>query len=95
MNVLNESKTLKLELSDADIISMDDNTGNITVGFIENVSKDDIVEIHFKEDESNISHKYRVSLVDGPDSAISLDWIEMLDKTLTLCVKKIPVQNKI
>ena len=83
MNVLNESKTLKLELSDADIISMDDNTGNITVGFIENVSKDDIVEIHFKEDEPNISHKYRVSLVDGPDSAISLDWIEMLDKTLT------------
>ena len=95
MNMLNESKTLKLELSDADIISMDDNTGNITVGFIENVSKDNIVEIHFKEDEPNISHKYRVSLVDGPDSAISLDWIEMLDKTLTLCVKKIPVQNKI
>ena len=82
MNTLNESKTLKLELSDADIISMDDNTGNITVGFIENVSEGDTVEIHFKEDESNISHMYRVSLVDGPDSVISLDWIEMLDKTL-------------
>lgn len=83
MNTLNESKTLKLELSDADIISMDDNTGNITVGFIENVSEGDTVEIHFKEDESNISHRYKVSLVDGPDSVTSLDWIEMLDKTLT------------
>ena len=50
MNTLNESKTLKLELSEADIISMDDNTGNITVGFIENVSEEDTVEIHFKED---------------------------------------------
>lgn len=82
MNILNESKNLKLELSDADIISMDDNTGNITVKFIEDVSEDDIVEIHFKEDEPNISHKYRVSLVDGPDSVVSLDWIEMLNKTL-------------
>lgn len=83
MNTLNESKTLKLELSDADIISMDDNTGNITVGFIENVSEGDTVEIHFKEDEPNISHMYKVSLVDGPDSVTSLDWIKMLDKTLT------------
>ena len=83
MNTLNESKTLKIELSDADIISMDDNTGNITVNFIEDVSKDDIVEVHFKEDEANISHKYKVSLVDGPDSVVSLDWIEMLDKKLT------------
>lgn len=81
--ILNEeTKTLSLELSDADIINMDDASGDITVKFIDNVSLGDIVEVHFKEDEDNVFHRYKVTFIDSPDAVTSLQWIEMIDKTL-------------
>ena len=81
--ILNEAtKTLSLELSDSDIIDMDEASGDVTVKFIDGVDLGDIVEVHFKEDEDNLVHRYKVTFIDGPDAVTSLQWIEMIDKTL-------------
>lgn len=81
--ILNEAtKTLSLELSDSDIIEMDEASGDVTVKFIDGVDLGDIVEVHFKEDEDNVVHRYKVTFIDGPDAVTSLQWIEMIDKTL-------------
>lgn len=77
-----EEKLHEVQLSDADVVNMDDTTGDITVKFLDNVSVGDIVEIHFAEDTPGVVHRYRCTFVDGPDAVTSLEWIEMRDSQL-------------
>lgn len=86
---------IELELSDEEVIASDDMNGNIVVPFIDNLTHGDKVLIHFKEDPDNIKHLYTVSLVDGPDAVIHLDWVKMVDNTLNEANPFNALKNKI
>lgn len=87
-----------ITISDSDIISIDDNTGDVKLDktFIPvNVEVGDCIEIHYTEDEPNIRHKYTVAAL---EDIVTLNWVQQLeeqflveksiDKTISKAIKK-------
>ena len=75
---------IKLEMSDKDIVFVDENSNNISVSKeyipFEDVDVGEIVEIHFEEDEDDVSHQFKIAQI--LEDKFMLDWIKQLNEEL-------------
>lgn len=76
---------IKLTLNDADVISMNEISGNIILPrnvFPEMVVQTQPVKIHFNEDNDGIFHLYNVLSINDAEDTVELAWEKQIDNTL-------------
>ena len=74
-----------VDLSDNDILFMDDDTGNIVISVAtlpSDAAANDEVEVHFAEDPKNIVHVYTLKEFDSDNDVATLDWHKQLGESL-------------
>lgn len=88
---------MKFNISDSDLLSIDDNTGDIVIGALllpAEVKENDTVTIHYLEDPESIEHSYVVTSID--EATCSLHWLEQLGESLLTEANPIDaIKNKI
>lgn len=71
-----------MELSDNDILTMDDQTGDITISkefFISTPEKGETVDIRYDEDSDDIIHRYQIDQLDPDSDNVRLIWQKQIN----------------
>lgn len=77
----------KITLSDKDILSMNENTGDIVIS-VDNLPEYDTrkdkqtIDIHYVEDEDNVYHQYIIDDFDIDNRTASLKWVKQLKEAV-------------
>lgn len=87
-----------IKLKDADIIAMDDASGDIVVD-IDKIGKplsnNETVCIHYEEDTEDVSHEYKVSNIDKDNAVVILKWKKQINESLLKEAPDNKMQKKI
>lgn len=76
-----------IELEEKELISMDDDTGDVVIPrdrFVEGSSIDpeEVVKLSYDEDPEDIIHVYTVKSVDEENNTVALKWVKQLGESL-------------